>query len=210
MDTKKAGQLLDRINALHKSLTLDGDGEITAIERDLMRSYLRRLYELYSWPEQPASSKPSTTRPVAKPKSTPRPTPTPEPAPPVVETPPPTPRPTPKPTPPPRPTAKRMSKKIESLFAQQPVRELSDRLSLRPIKDLTRALTINNRVQFANVLFGGNSDLMNSALQRLNAFNNMEDAKPILADLAEEFDWVDEERKPVALEFIKLVNRRYV
>jgi hypothetical protein len=102
-----------------------------------------------------------------------------------------------------------MSKEVAELFASQEVKELSDRLGQQPIKDLTRALTINDRVQFANVLFAGNSELMNSLLKRLNGLGSLDAAKPVLAELAQEQDWTADEKAPVARDFIKLIARRY-
>lgn len=223
MDAKKADRLLNRINALHKSLAPGGDGDISAIEKDLMLSYLRQLYEVYHNAELETSG--SIAPPAKKPKPEPVTPPVPKPAPPQVEikpepvvTPPPPP-PEPvvkeKPAPPPPPPvvkkpAVQMSKKVAALFSTQKAKELSEQLSQQPIKDLTRALTINNRVQFANVLFSGNSDLMNSVLKRLNGIGSFDAAQPILVDLARDNDWTDEERAPIARDFIKLVNRRYV
>lgn len=234
MDIKKAGQLLDRINALHKSLTLVDEDEMSAIERDLMLSYLRRLYDLYhhgtadTVPTKPVVTTPMPAPAPAPPVVQPQPeavlppppvvqvtpppvvTPPPAPAPPVVQTPPPAPVVTPPPPPTPVPASKSIPAKIAKLFSQPEARELSERLSRQPIKDLTRALTINDRVQFANVLFGGNADLMNSVLKRLNDFNDLDEAKPDLVDLADQFNWGEGESVEVAQNFIKLISRRYV
>ena len=226
MDTKKAGQLLDRINALHKSLTLVYDEDMSSIERDLMLSYLRRLYDLY---HAPAAVKVKASAPTPPPAPTPPAPPKPTP---VVATPPPPSPPAPvapvrQPEPPapvappaavqpaPAPLAvtpptKKVPAKIAKLFSQPEARELSERLSRQPVKDLTRALTINDRVQFSNVLFGGNADLMNSVLKRLNTYADLDEAKPDLVDLAEQFDWSEGESVEVAQNFIKLVSRRYV
>lgn len=235
MDTKKAGQLLDRITALHKSLTLVDDDDISSIERDLMLSYLRRLYDLYHSPaaEQPKSRvAPKPTPPAPRPVPPVEPDPViAAPAPPPIVPPPPSPAPPPppdavpppvvpvqeKPRPapvappvPPAPVAKKIPAKIAKLFTQPEARELSERLSRQPVKDLTRALTINDRVQFSNVLFGGNADLMNSVLKRLNTYADFDTAKPDLVELADQFDWSEGESAEVAQNFIKLVSRRYV
>jgi len=37
----------------------------------------------------------------------------------------------------------------------------------------------------------------------------MEEAKPLLQQLAEQYGWADEEREDIAREFIRLVRRRY-
>ncbi len=115
------------------------------------------------------------------------------------------------PTPPSAPPPyKAKHPKLDQLFAQPATKELSERLAQQPLKDLTRALTINNRVQYANTLFAGNSDLMNSVLMRLNQLDSMANARPDLEELALSFNWTEEEKIPVAQDFIKLVNRRYV
>lgn len=227
MDSKKANRLLERINALHKSLVAGAESEISGIEKDLMLSYLRQLYEEYQFAGTVAEPATKTKKTTPTKKATPPPvvveTPAPAPPPPapVVPTPPPAPpaprviekpatsivQPTPAPAP--QKAAFKMNAKVAALFASQEVKELSDRLGQSPIKDLTRALTINNRVQFANVLFSGNSDLMNSVLKRLNGLGSMDAAKPVLAELAGEHDWTDDEKAAVARDFIKLVNRRY-
>jgi hypothetical protein len=46
MDSQQARILLEKINALQKSIGLD-EGDISGIERDLMLSYIRQLYETY-------------------------------------------------------------------------------------------------------------------------------------------------------------------
>lgn len=201
-----------------------------------MLSYLRQLYDLYldeslittkataatavkemakaSMPNAEAMPPPPTTTttaplaPIAKKEELPAP-------PPAAVTPPPPPPPVIEPVAAPVvPSASRevraVNAKVAQLFAQPATKELSERLAQQPLKDLTRALTINNRVQYANTLFGGNSELMNSVLLRLNQLDSMARARPDLEELALEFGWIEEEKKPVAQDFIKLVNRRYV
>lgn len=216
MDSKQAARLLDRINALHRSLDPAGDDDdVSAIERDLMLSYLRRFYDFYHGlgvAKAAQSSRPAATQPMPQPSTPAPPAPPPTTAP---TPPPPKPKPAPPPPPPvakspPPPPPRSVSPKVAKLFATPPVKELSDRLASSPVKDLTRALTINNRVQFANVLFGGNSDLMNSLLKRLNGLGSFVAAQPVLAELAEQNNWTDAEKADVARDLIKLVRRRYV
>ncbi len=252
MDSKKANQLLERVNALHRSLhpsTAEGQ-DISAIERDLMLSYLRQLYELYLR-ESPLSASSASPKPaetsiptaeipsppppqappsiptemasIAVPAASPSPQSPPS-SPPIAETPiaetpiakapiamTPIAETTASPTPPSAPPPyKAKHPKLDQLFAQPATKELSERLAQQPLKDLTRALTINNRVQYANTLFAGNSDLMNSVLMRLNQLDSMANARPDLEELALSFNWTEEEKIPVAQDFIKLVNRRYV
>ncbi len=133
MDLQKAKILLEKINALHKSMSSD-PRNVSAIERDLMRSYVRQLYEIFldlpmgtqahpdSYREQvevfksaPKVAPPARPEPAPTPKPQPAPTPKPQPAPVVQErqAPPPPPRPVvqapppeevlPPPPPPPKP-----------------------------------------------------------------------------------------------------------
>ncbi|MCB9280465.1 MAG: hypothetical protein H6562_16350 [Lewinellaceae bacterium] len=46
MDLQQAKTLLDKINSLYKSISTDGS-QIASIERDLMLSYIRQLYESF-------------------------------------------------------------------------------------------------------------------------------------------------------------------
>lgn len=53
MDLQQAKILLEKINALHRSVSLN-KGPVAPIERDLMLSYIRQFYELYLDSETPA------------------------------------------------------------------------------------------------------------------------------------------------------------
>ena len=50
---------------------------------------------------------------------------------------------------------------------------------------------------------------MNDSLELLNKFNSFDEAKSLLANLANQNDWVDEEKADTARAFIQLVRRRY-
>ncbi len=52
MDLQQAKILLEKINALHRSVSLN-KGPVAPIERDLMMSYIRQFYELYLDTEVP-------------------------------------------------------------------------------------------------------------------------------------------------------------
>ncbi len=232
MSLPKTKRALDKINALYKSMSLDTEG-ISAIERDLMLSYVRQLYEVFqeestaapsSSPSVPAyTPRPEPPRPPApEPKPQPRPEPvryqprerSPEPPPPPPRPSQPEPvQPTPAPayqpsyTPPPRYSS--ASPAVRALFDHQQARELSEKLSERPIEDLTKAMTINDRLLYANELFRGDSQTMGTTLDQLNRFRSMEEARPLLENLATQNDWSEGEREETARSFIKLVRRRY-
>ncbi len=226
MNLKQAKVLLEKITALQKSMSIDG-GDVSSIERDLMLSYIRQLYEAYlaldsnAAPSRKSSKKKKAEAPPpppapkvqvveAPPPPPPPPPPAPEPKPePVVSAPP------PPPPPPPAPVvqataATASDSRIEALFRQQSAKELSEKLGQRAVSDLTKALSINDKLLYANELFGRDMQKMGDVLQRLNGFNSMDDAKGALVQFAQEHNWTDEERAEVAESFIKLVRRRYV
>lgn len=239
MNLHQAKILLDKINALYHSVGMESAGPST-IERDLMLSYLRQLYEAFLdgsvIPSTNNVSVPVTEAvppPVAKPEPPPRPEPSPkkytppriveipdslkeipvpEPEPIVVE--PTVTKPAPEKKPEPvAPVVKAPvanNPKIESLFSHREAKELSEKLSERPVADLTKAMAINDRLLYINDLFGKDQGAMDESLKLLNKFSNMEEAKGLLQTLAEQYNWIDEERQETAVAFIKLVRRRYV
>lgn len=230
MSQSSANRLISRITALHKSLQLDEGGKLSAMERDLMLGYLRELYELYAEggvtrrektvapppapapaaaPPAPAYTPPPTptVAAVKPPVVAPAPTPPPPPAAEVPKpVPPPAPTPSPAPTPPP-PPAPAASGPVKELFVEDPHASPFGR---QPLKDLTKSLTINNRVLFTRDLFGGDNELLNTTLRTLNASGSEAAAQPVMESLARRFDWVEEDKKETAREFIELVRRRYV
>lgn len=228
MDLQQAKILLEKINALHKSVSLD-KGDVSSIERDLMLSYIRQLYEAYLNSE--VSSAPAPKAKPAPPRvATPAPPPAPEkvaPPPPPAPKPEPVPEPVtpPKPAPEPEPVAKSApapqaapssatpkssaSSAINALFKHKEARELSEKLSQQAISDLTRAMSINDKLLYSNELFGRDMASMNETLQQLNKLSTMDQAQEVLVGIAQKFDWTEEERTDVAQSFIKLVRRKY-
>jgi hypothetical protein len=234
---QEANILLEKINALQRNINLN-KGPMAAIERDLMLSYIRQLYEIYledgmppvqtAVPPQP--SKPEAIKPAPKAQVIEPPKPvytplkavdTPKPPAPkeellvVREVPPPLPvvpaytppKPTPTPVPPHGTGANRA--KINALFTVQSSNDLSERLSTRPIADLTKAFAINDRLLYVNELFGKDADSFNESLKLLNKFERMEEAKSLLVSLAEQYDWTQDERMEIAQGFVKTVRRKY-
>jgi hypothetical protein len=233
MDLEQAKVLLKKINTLNDSLSLD-QGQIASIERDLMLSYVRQLYEAYlskspnglattqkaGIPTEMEVSTPAPKQQVApeppKRKYTPPkiieiPDTTPEPV--KVTTPPPPRKVTPPPAPKSAPaTANKGNNdpKIKALFDTKEAKELSEKLSLQPLKDLTKGLSINDRLLYTNDLFNKDTTLFNEALKALNKLDSMDLARPFLEDQAAKYDWTNGEKADVAQAFIKHVRRKYV
>jgi len=240
MSLNQSKILLDKINALHKSISIEGEN-ISAIERDLMLSYIRQFYEQFLKIETETSNTPTKRKSIKAPKPVPippqeavyappkrvkipdsikelekemlvPPPPKAEPKPIIPKkialeiVPPPPPPPKPAPTP-----AKAVSfGRFKGLFSNNKAADLSEKLSLQPLKDLSKAIAINDKLLYVNDLFDKDSATFSIALKNLNAFNNMEEAQSVLLDYAKQFNWMDEEKEDTARSFIKLVKRRYI
>ncbi len=125
--------------------------------------------------------------------------------PPVVVTPP-----APKPTPAPVAITTSIPEEVESLFTlENNPKELSEKLAAQPIRDLTKAMGLNEKFLTRDELFGKDNDAFNSALSKLNTFSSFEHATGFLAELATKYGWAKRGKKKKAQIFIKLVRRRY-
>ncbi len=239
MDLQQARILLEKITSLQKSIALN-KGPMASIERDLMLSYIRQLYEVYMGSEEPAEAAKISrdnvneeTKVAPKPVEVEQPRQTYTPPPsfdetvkppkadvPVQNTPPPPPhQPEPKievkqETPPPPPPVQRSGssnqKNFSALFEMKQARELSEKLSERPVTDLTKAFAINDKLLYINELFGRDAESFNETLKILNKFERMEEATSLLMSLAEQYNWTEEDRLEIAQSFIKTVRRKYV
>ena len=100
---------------------------------------------------------------------------------------------------------------VEELFYIQEAKELSDKLSLSPISDLTKALGINDRLLTANDLFGGDYTFFDESFKKLNSLHSFEEAKQYLIEnVVKDKDWLNPQKKEKAKRFIKFVKRRYI
>ncbi|HMN89002.1 MAG TPA: hypothetical protein PKD70_00620 [Saprospiraceae bacterium] len=227
MDLQQAKILIEKIGALHKSVSLN-KGHIAAIERDLMLSYIRQLYDVFlDVPANPPIEElPKTqprnaeTEPVRRTYTPPKiidisdtPKPPAVTAEPVATTQPTTTtqkQETPLQQPSPPITKHTGSADIEALFNHRQTKELSEKLSDRPITDLTKAFAINDKLLYINDLFKKDSSAFNETLLLLNKFDRMEEAKSLLVNLAEQYGWTQEEKIETAQDFIRTIRRRYV
>ena len=237
MNLQQAKITLEKINRLYQSMTLDSS--IDEHEQQLMLNYIRQFHKAFSGEglENESTEAIKTPRVIRKTVETtpvvqeisvpsftpePKPEPIPEPEPvPVTE---PVPvrveQPTKKYTPPAAPTPTYQADELpnsvpvesgeyEELFELPATKELSDRLSSTPIRDLTKAISINEKILTCNELFKKDKTRFNDTLKTLNGFSSFSEARPFLASLASEFGWDKKTRKKKAQIFIKLVRRRY-
>ncbi|MEO1713936.1 MAG: hypothetical protein AAFU60_11450 [Bacteroidota bacterium] len=130
MDFQKTKLLLDKVNALYKSMSADPN-QVAEIERDLMRNYLRQLYEQFMEESSFSTAAPAThSAPVVPPSP-----PTPEPALEVIKSEPAPPPPPPVPPAAPAPTytppriidvpdsVKEMNEEVQEVFNPRVDRE---------------------------------------------------------------------------------------
>jgi hypothetical protein len=87
-------------------------------------------------------------------------------------------------------------------------KELSEQLQEAPIRDLRKAIGINDRYVFINELFGGNEAMYERSLKTLNTFSILPEAEFWMQrELQVKMGWKDDD--PLVLQFIQLVRRRF-
>lgn len=100
--------------------------------------------------------------------------------------------------------------KVEALFAFKRAQELSEKLSELPIRDLSTALGLNEKIFTINELFGSNKDVYDRTVSAINNMNNFDEAKAyLIQNIVSTYDWTNGEKKKKAKIFIKLVRRRF-
>lgn len=110
-------------------------------------------------------------------------------------------------TPPSFPT---ISPDAEALFEHKQVKELSEKLSELPIADLRKAISLNDKLLLIRELFGGDNQAFDNAIDTLNGFQRMDQAKAYLMEYCVmRYRWTEKKRAETAKNFIKFVRRRY-
>lgn len=238
MNHKKIKKQIKKINSFFESIT--DDDEISKIEKDLLLSYIRKLYESVldhddnvaakprkeAKPSKPAPVKKKATAAVSKRKPFERTelvetiveevkntVPIQEEvkeavtskAPEVKE------KTTKAPVSVVLETSKvEISEKMASIFEKSGGTELSDRLGNLPLKDLTKAMGINERLFTIKELFGGNQDRFKTVMSDINKLSGYDEAKDyLISGVATELEWDSEVNFKKADKFVKLVQRRF-
>lgn len=94
----------------------------------------------------------------------------------------------------------------EKLSTSQP-QTLAEKLQKKPISDLKAAIGLNQKFLFMNDLFEGENSAYNDAINQLNSFSTIDDAKNHLLELGTRYRWTLENENVVT--FTELVERRY-
>jgi hypothetical protein len=234
MDKEKARILINKINALYKNIDANTPG-VSPLERDLMLSYLRQFYEtialsktqpkpaiseeksesiplnVASVDEKVETSTLGSTNAIGISKIVEKEIPkedltignnfvvepiAPIPAEilPVTET-----------------VKPVYSGDLNSLFIWQEPSNLAERLASQPLSSLSLStFSMNEKLLYANDLFGKNNAEMEEAIKMLNNLPHFDQAKSFLIQLGEQYDWNKEEHKEAAKSFINTVRRRFL
>lgn len=213
MNIKDSNKHFEKLSSFYTQVS--NDGEVNKIELDLLKSYVLNFYESISGlssqgtsispqPQQVVEKvvAPAVT-PVAPVASTPLATtaeaPIAEQAPAEniiqeVEAP-----------------ASIQSPEIEALFSLETGNEISDKLSMTPISDVTKAMNINEKIFTVKELFGGDKEIFDTTMNKLNGFSTYEEARSYLTEeVVEANGWLEASKSKKVKTFLKLIARKYV
>jgi hypothetical protein len=93
----------------------------------------------------------------------------------------------------------------DSLASKQDHNNLSTKMQTKPIRDLSKAIGLNDRFLFIKELFEGNKEAYYEAVQIINEMPSLEEAENYIR---ERFHW--DEDKPEVIKFMDLVRRRFI
>lgn len=100
---------------------------------------------------------------------------------------------------------------VQDLFVFAEAKELLEKLRQTPVADISKAFTLNEKLQYAKALFNNDTDKMNQLLARLNQLNNFEEAREILlSEAVFTYHWEEKDKKKLAKELIQVVHRRFI
>jgi len=88
-------------------------------------------------------------------------------------------------------TSKEITEDASSLFPKlmKIEKSIAQNYQVMTLETLIGSFTLNERLQFINELFDGSSDLFSSAIKRLDALDNRESARSVIAEYAAENNW---------------------
>lgn len=108
------------------------------------------------------------------------------------------------------PAPTKLSHEMNKLFTIEKAKDISERLAMSPISDISKAMSINDRMLILKELFGNDSALFNESISKLNSFLTFAEAKDMLLEtVAFKYQWDHDEKLEKAEAFVKLVSRKY-
>ncbi len=104
----------------------------------------------------------------------------------------------------------KISHEMNKLFTIEKAKDISERLAMSPISDISKAMSINDRMLILKELFGNDSALFNESISKLNSFLSFAEAKDMLLEtVAFKYQWDKDEKLEKAEAFVKLISRKY-
>ena len=87
--------------------------------------------------------------------------------------------------------SKEIAEDASSLFPKlmKIEKSIAQNYQVMTLETLIGSFTLNERLQFINELFDGSSDLFSSAIKRLDALDNRDSARSVIAEYAAENNW---------------------
>ena len=88
-------------------------------------------------------------------------------------------------------TSKEITEDASSLFPKlmKIEKSIAQNYQVMTLETLIGSFTLNERLQFINELFDGSSDLFSSAIKRLDALDNRDSARSVIAEYAAKNNW---------------------
>jgi hypothetical protein len=109
------------------------------------------------------------------------------------------------------PLAEESTADVQDLFVFAEAKELLEKLRQTPVADISKAFTLNEKLQYAKALFNNDTEKMNQLLARLNQLNNFEEAREVLlSEAVFTYHWEEKDKKKLAKELIQVVHRRFI
>ncbi|MBK7244308.1 MAG: hypothetical protein IPH98_10660 [Saprospiraceae bacterium] len=99
----------------------------------------------------------------------------------------------------------------DHLFNHLIVTDLSAKLELMPLKNLTTGMGLNEKIVAQNELFNGDKSAFDKVIQDLNQLSDFTTAKAYLVEhVIPKYDWTHKDKKKSVESFLKLTWRRYL
>lgn len=100
---------------------------------------------------------------------------------------------------------------VGNLWEPVAITELSQKLSFSPIKNIHKAISINERIFTQNELFAGDHILFRSTLEQIEGMSSFEEASTFLKNgIAKDENWESGKKRKKAIQFMHLVQRRFL
>ena len=97
------------------------------------------------------------------------------------------------------------------LFEQEGTKDLSQKLSERPVSSLKSAWGVGDKFLIVNELFGKDISAFDDAIENLNGMSSIDEARAYLEqNVIKKYNWTDVNKLSVSKDFIKTVRRRYI